>query len=793
MNEYDEIEQPKKSAEYLELIEGSERYFNNWQVRADNIDKIYSDSEFLSRRKVDREFNLFWSNIQTMSPQIYARPPIPVVTPKFKDRRPLHRTASEFLERNCIVSFDLDDIDATMRMLRDDLSIVGRGAAWVRYVKEDDDDCTHYDHVFRRDFTHDPARCWKDVAWVARRGWLTREEMKKRFGPEIANNADYRSAPSENKELYTVATDYREKCGVWEMWHKPTKKVVWISEGFDDVLDMKDPYLDIAGFFPCPEPVYSTVQRGTLIPVPDAVYYKDQLDEINDLTRRIHTLGRSLQVKGFYQAGGDIGNAVEVALNMQDDAKVMIPVSSTAGLAAGAEAIVWLPIQTVSETLLAAVELRRQLIDDVYQTIGMADIQRGATESDETYGAQRIKNQNGAVRLRDKQQALVRIGRDLVRIGAQVIIDNYSQKTMLQASQMELPTDADVKKQVKELEKQAKEQVQALAERAQEEAQKAMMQAQQSGQPVDPSMIEQAEQRFNDAQNQMLDQWGQKISQASAEVTIDQIMDLLHDERIMPFVLDIETDSTIYPDEQMEKASRIEFMNAFQSAMGVVANASTMGPEAVALAGGVFKFALAPYRVGRELEGLIDDLVDQAPQIAERMQQAQSGGESEGLIEAQNKLAEAEMAKAQAQTMKVESDAQLKQAEMQGKMQEMQLKYEKDAADIQLEQGKMQQKNDELLMKYEELQAKIDNIRADTMKKLTEANIAVSDQQLREFESLKDIEIREADIASANEQRNVDTALRVEQENRANRGEDRADRQQNFNERQTMSERGNNA
>jgi hypothetical protein len=254
----------------------------------------------------------------------------------------------------------------------------------------------------------------------------------------------------------------------------------------------------------------------------------------------------------------------------------------------------------------------------------------------------------------------------------------------------------------------------------------------------------------------------------------------------MPFVLDIETDSTIYPDEQMEKASRIEFMNAFQSAMGVVANASTMGPEAVALAGGVFKFALAPYRVGRELEGLIDDLVDQAPQIAERMQQAQGGGEQAGLIEAQNKLAEAEMAKAQAQTMKVQSDAQLKQAELQGKMQDMQIKYEKDAADVQIEQGKLQlqqsKQEQEFTAKMADMDAKQNLMQAQTAKILAEIGLDVRKQDLEEYKA-----------ANEAEQRTVDTALRVESENRANRGEDRADRQQDFSEQQAVSERDNNA
>lgn len=763
MTEYDEIDEPQKSAEYLELIDSADRYFNPWQVRADHIDRLYSDSEHLSRRKVDREFNLFWSNIQTMSPQIYARPPVPVVTPKFKDRRPVYRTASEFLERNCIVSFDLDDIDGTMRQLRDDLAIVGRGAAWVRYVKDDGDDCIHYEHVSRRDFIHDPARCWKDVSWVARRGWLTRKEMKARFGADVANNADYQAAPSENKEVYTVATDYREKCGVWEMWHKPTKKVVWVSEGIDDVLDMQDPYLSIYGFFPCPEPVYSTVQRGTLIPVPDVVYYKDQLDEINDLTRRIHALGRSLQVKGFYQSGGDIGAAIDAAINMQDDAKVMIPVSSTAGLGGGADPIVWMPIDQISSTLVAAVELRRQLIDDVYQTIGMADIQRGATEAEETFGAQRIKQQNGASRLRDKQHSLVRIGRDLVRIGAQVMIDNYSEETLVEASQMEMPTDAETKKLVKELEKQAKEQLKELEDQAMEAVEQMQQQVMQSGEQPDPQMMQQAQmqaqQQFQEQQQAIIDAYGQRIKDASSAVTIDQVMDLLRNERIMPFVLDIETDSTIYPDEQAEKVSRMEFMGALSQVIPMMQTAAMMGPEAVSFAGGVVKFALAPYRVGRELEGLIDDMVDSAPELAQAQQDEGNADGQQELIAAQNKLADAEMAKAQAQMAKVEADAKLKQAELQGKMQELQLKAEKDQAQYQLDTGKLQlqmsKQEQEFTAKMADMEAKTNLMQAQTAEILSKIGLDVRKQDLEEYRA-----------AQATQQQQVDTALRVASETR---------------------------
>src|SRR5690606_1420113 len=146
---------------------------------------------------------------------------------------------------------------------------------------------------------------------------------------------------------------------------------------------------------------------------------------------------------------------------------------------------------------------------------------------------------------------------------------------------------------------------------------------------------------------------------------------------------EIASDSTILTDEIQEKASRNEFLTTFSGASQALQGLAQMGPAGSALAGGMLNFVLGPYRIGRELDGLIDNFIDEASNY----QPPQEGGEQQALIEAQNKLAEAEMAKAQAQTMKVQSDAQLKQAELQGKMQEMQLKYEKDMSDAQIERG----------------------------------------------------------------------------------------------------------
>ena len=68
-----------------------------------------------------------------LGPSVYARQPVPVVVPEFKDRDPVKIATCEMLERALVKSYDLTGIDQVMRLVRDDLLIVGRGVLWVRY------------------------------------------------------------------------------------------------------------------------------------------------------------------------------------------------------------------------------------------------------------------------------------------------------------------------------------------------------------------------------------------------------------------------------------------------------------------------------------------------------------------------------------------------------------------------------------------------------------------------------------------------------------------------------------
>lgn len=659
--------EPKSAKQWLSAIKQAEKAFADYQLRADRIDKLYANLRHLASDARDREFQLFWANIQVLGPSVYARPPVPVVVPKFKDRRPLYRVTSELLERCAVVTFDLADINSIMLLLRDDLNILSRGAAWARYeTKADGEYSTEkvcIDYLDRRDFLHEPSRNWLEVGWVARRAWMTRREMRKRFKKTSGDAYQRADFLIRKEDRDNGAANDTLQAGVWEIWSKTHNRVVWVAEGVDVLLDDGKPHLKLEGFFPCPKPAYGTTQRGSLVPVPDMVYYKDQLEEINELTGRIHALSSALQVRGFYPAGaGEIGDAIEAALKSTDNRQVMVPISNWAAFGGGAakDTIVWLPLEMIVSTIAQLVELRRQVIDDVYQIMGLSDIMRGSTEASETLGAQQIKAQFGSIRIRDKQQELVRIARDLVRISAEIMAENFDAQTLLDMSQLEVPTDADIAQQIEQMTEQAEQAFQQQVQQALASPEAQQMAQQNPGQ---------AQQLYAQAQQQIIAQLQPEIEKLEQVPTLEKVMGFLRDQRLRPFVLDIETDSTIQPDEDAEKQRRSEFLQALGGTMQQLSGLVAAQPQAAPFAAEILKFAVAPFRAGRSLETAIEEFADQIIQVAKQPQPNPEAQKAEA--EAKAKEAEA-AAKAQADQQAHEREMQRLEAEDAIKAKELQ-------------------------------------------------------------------------------------------------------------------------
>lgn len=688
--------EPKSSAVVLEAIEQAVKYFSGYFVVCDRVDeRLNGTPNSGSTSFIDAKYDVFWANLEVLKPAIYSRPPMPVVAAKFRDRNKTANVAAELLER-CLTSvFNATGMDDVMLQVRDDLAIANRGVGWIRY-ESDDGQRVCIEHLDRTDFLHDPAKKWQDVTWVARRAWLTRREMRDRF-QKTSGNAWINAAYVEIDTDKYGAADKSEKAPVWEVWHKGDGKVYWVTEGVPVMLDEGEPHLKLEGFFPCPKPAYGTLKRRSLIPIPDYERYKVLLDQVDELTERIYDLLEEIRMKGFIPAGGDIGDAVETALK-SSDSSLIVPVPNAALMANGGNFITWMPLSEVATTIQGLIAAREQLFQDFYQLSGISDIMRGATDAQETLGAQQIKAQYGSIRVRDKIDELQRFARDAGRIAGEVIAEKFSEKTLLNMAQMSLPKKSDVKKSIDEVAKAAKNR----AAQIDEEARQAIELAQQQGGDAQ-AIAAQAD----EAVQLLIQESTSQIKKLSEQVVLEDVIKLLRDDELRGFSIDIETDSTILTDENEEKANRAEFLQVLTGAIPSLAPLVQSGEAGAKFAGGLLKFALAPYRAGRELDGMVDEFIDNAEQMAGQQEGQQD--DNQGLIEAQNKLAEAEMAKAQAQTMKVEADGQLKAAQLQQKQMELEQKYADAERKSQLEIEKL--RGD-----LEEQQARIEKMMAETAK-----------------------------------------------------------------------------
>jgi len=428
------------------------------------IIRRYRDERQGVTDKTRKKMNLLWSNIETLKPTVYAQAPKIQVKRNNDGDDPVGRVAAMLLERACEHFNTKDDrYTRTMRQCRDDWLLCGLGAAWVRFeadfdesdtdqVQEGDesaemagvdddsdgepvpivrDEAVIDDFVHYTDFGHNAgARTWDEVYAVWRRAYMTRDELRDRFGEEIGNSVPLDTAPegiSESNDQYEVF----KKAAVYEIWDKAGKRVIWISKGYDRPLDVQDDPLGLEGFFPCPRPLLGTTANDSLIPRPDYAMYQDQAEEIDQLTARIDAIVSAMRTKGLYAA-----DVPEIRALFQDGQEgELIPVNNWQMLAERGglkNSILYVELEPLAKALQVLYAAREKAKADLYEVTGISDIVRGASDSRETATAQQIKSQWGSLRIRERQKEMARFARDQIRLKAEIIAEHFAPETIAQ-------------------------------------------------------------------------------------------------------------------------------------------------------------------------------------------------------------------------------------------------------------------------------------------------------------------------------------------------------------------------
>jgi hypothetical protein len=666
---------------YVEAIDRYNKGSQEWRERCEKIVKIYLDQH--RNQNSQRRFALLWSNTETLKPAVYARLPQAVVSRRFKDSDKAGRKAAEVMERCINTSFDLYGIDEVMRNVRDDRLLVARGTAWTRYdatVEGEQVTLEHvcYDFVHWSDFGHALARTWSDVNLVWRRVYMTRAKARKRFG-KLADNLSYEVRPELGQRQDTSRDAFEPQAVIFEIWDKDDKQTTWLDKEGQKTLEAGSPPLNLRNFYPCPEPTYGTRSTGSLIPTPDYRYYQDQAEEIDDLTAKIAALSEWLKVKAFIPAGpsSEGGDAIVQLLqeltNKAMDKGIFVPVESWAGFAekGGSRLIDWLPIDMVVATIKAAIECRQQLIQDVYEITGISDILRGESDPNETLGAQQIKAQTGSRRISTMQRDIARFARDLAEITGEIIGEVFQPQTMSDMSGMDLTAEAPPELLMQ------RQQLMMLVQQAQQQPQPQMMAGPNGGMPPPagppPQVMEQL----------------QQIDAQLEEFQLNaQVLQILRDEKTRGFRVEIETDSTIEPDEQAEKQSRVEFLTAVGGFIQQAAPVLQVKPQLTPMISEMLQFLVRGFRAGRSLEDVIERSMGELnkaaqqppppdPQIAiaeKKLEQDQQNHQAE--LVAQQDANRAKLAQDQ-----LNANAKLQQAQQQH-IEAMALEREKHAQTI---------------------------------------------------------------------------------------------------------------
>lgn len=569
--------------EWLAHIASYEKVYKKWESRADRIIKRYRDEDRETKDSAAK-FNVLWANVQTLVPATYSKVPQPDVSRRYKDNDPAGRVAGLILER--ALEFEVqhyDDFRNTMRECVLDRFLGGRGTGWARYephiralpgkpddgvqITEDADkpreeldyECAPADYVHWKDFGHTLARTWAEVRGVWRKVYMTKDALEERFGEEKAKTIPLDAKPEDydRKETSGEGSDLDRAC-IYEIWDKETGKAYWLSKSLKEMVDEQDDPLGLEEFFPCPKPLYASLTNDSLVPIPDFALYQDQARQLDTLSDRLDGLIQALQVKGVYDA-----SIPEIARIFTEGVNgTLIPVKNWAAFAEknGLEgAVDIVDLKNIYEALKACYEAIQQCLKIIYDITGLADIIRGQSEASETATAQQIKGQYASLRLNHAKQDVALFATHLFQLKAQIMCGKFAPETLLKiagVSQL-LPQDQALVPQAMQI---------LLGERA-----------------VNPDAP--------DSPNPL---------------------------RI--FRIEVNADTMVQIDENTQKQERVEFLKAvggfMDSATKMVQQAGPAAPIITPMMLSLLKFGVTGFKVGRTVEGVIDECADKLQALA---------------------------------------------------------------------------------------------------------------------------------------------------------------------------------
>ena len=694
-------------ARWLLEIKAADNAEKHWRKTATAAIDVYHGTE-----EDKNTFNILWSNTEVVRPALYSSLPRPDVRRRYRDKDLIGKAVSEVCERSVTYTLDAQDFDNPMIAAVHDMLLPGRAITRVRYVpsfvpaeeepegQQDSDEPTEelaYEEVVFQsiqwdDFRRGPGKQWGQVPWIAFRHKLTKDEVAEKypdFEDKVQYDATIKDADKDGNDDNEKSNIFK-RCVVWEVWDKDAKKVIFFAPSYKDkaLLVMEDP-LQLRDFWPIPRPLYAVESSTTLVPTTKYSRYETLAKELESVTNRIKRILNGLRLRGIYDAR--IGE-MEKLFDAYDNS--FVPAENVAALveSGGLDKAIWtLPVQMYAEVLIRLYEYRTGLIQQIYEITGISDIIRGATDPNETLGAQEIKANFGSQRLQREQREVQRYARDLIRIAVELIAEKFDVDTLRLMTGLKFPTNEEKQMAQQQMAMQ-QQQAQMQAQQQMQQHQQMVMTAEQQGQQPPPSPQQPPPPEPDPEVMKMLE--------TPSWEDIQQVMqnDMMRDYRI-----DIETDSTIQAQQQQDQKQMGEVLKGVSDFMMGAAGPVASGALSMKAAKAMLMSFVRRMKLGREVEDALEEEGDQKPQgipkeqVEQQMQQVQEqaqkqiqGAEQQAKQAEQKAMGMAKEAEQKAMGMAKEAEGramqQAKTAQEQAAQYEQQCKLELDMTTRQMKE-----------------------------------------------------------------------------------------------------------
>lgn len=609
-------------------------YYNTGNNYGYNNGFAYSYNSY--NLKFSNTYNLFYSNIETKRPLLFSKLPELDIRRRNDTKDRVSRIASEMLERGCNFFMENygDEIGFKKAIL--DREITGRGI--VRQIFESG--LEEFEGINEEGgkevlqevnfnlkkiktkfvpydmFLMEPAKEWEDVGWISFTHQMSKAEVTERFGKAKADNIKYTETsldtPPDNDE--NQKNDEGElkvlamRTVVYEIWNKDDKKIYFYSPQEEKLLGTAEDNYNLQNFFPIPRPLGLLSNNRSLIPVPPLRHYLSKYEELQDVDQRLRGLVKQATV--CYAVSSSLpAKDVNAILNQTDGVATSIKTIDPKGdLSKQIYPKDLIPIINAITVLTAR---QQQIIQDIREITGLSDIVRGITEAQETATAQKIKGDFAVSRLQLDQQEIEYFVRDVLRIKCELIAENYSAEELAKISGLNVIDVEAIMLQIDQKAQQLKQQI-LLEDLDPQQIEKLLAQLEQ-----------QVQQEKQQAQQQINKQLKTTFSCTKRELA--EINAIIKNDKLRDFNIDIETESTVKIDNDIEKAQRIELTTSIANTLNALAPLIQAGQLTDDAVRELLGFIVRPFKVGRNLEEAILEKQDTSERDKQQqaLQQAQ--------------------------------------------------------------------------------------------------------------------------------------------------------------------------